>query len=234
MSPSGPFSDRVIMPPAARPLASRRGKAGGGDGRRLRLEQTSFRPKNCEKPAPPRGDGVVASSCTTMPLPPVAEIESWPLAKLADAVGAQRGVQRGGETADGGADAGGRRRHRPIRVPAPKSTSTRDTRLPLESVTAMVVLPVKLSASVESRPGVAAGQRGRRRIGGIGIGLGVEGHAPSAAPDCPGSGQARPAPGRACRSGPSASRPTDADPARWAEPIRLPLAGLMSWMVILP
>ena len=28
----------------------------------------------------------------------------------------------------------------------------RDTRLPLESVTAMVVLPVKFSASVDSRP----------------------------------------------------------------------------------
>ena len=37
-------------------------------------------------------------------------------------------------------------------VPASKSTSTRETRLPLESATAIVVLPVKFSASVDSRP----------------------------------------------------------------------------------
>ena len=115
--------------------------------------KTSFRPKNCEKPVPPRKDGVVASSCTTMPLPPVAEIESWPLAKLARAVGAQRGVQRGGEAADRGADAGGGRRHRRDKVPAPKSTSMRDDQIAAgDRSTAMVVLPVKFSASVDSRP----------------------------------------------------------------------------------
>ena len=38
--------------------------------------KTSFRPKNWEKPALPRKDGVVASSFTRMPLPPVPEMES--------------------------------------------------------------------------------------------------------------------------------------------------------------
>jgi hypothetical protein len=36
----------------------------------------SFMPKNCEKPKPPREEGVVASSLMTTPLPLVAEIES--------------------------------------------------------------------------------------------------------------------------------------------------------------
>ncbi len=37
-------------------------------------------------------------------------------------------------------------------VPASKSTSTRETRLPLESVTAIVVLPVKFSPSLDKSP----------------------------------------------------------------------------------
>ena len=60
-------------------------------------------------------------------------------------------------------------------VPVSKSTSIRDTRLPLGSVTAKVVSPVKFSDVARQKSGVAAGQRGGRREGGIGIVLGVEG-----------------------------------------------------------
>ena len=111
----------------------------------------SLRPKNCEKPVPPRELGVVASSWTTTPLLPVAEMESLPLVKLAlplvpsavfKALVKLPTVPPMPVAAPPSTDM----------VPASKSTSTRDTRLPLESVTAMVVLPVKFRASVESRP----------------------------------------------------------------------------------
>ena len=113
--------------------------------------KTSFRPKNCEKPVVPRKEGVVASSCTSTPLPPVAEIASWPFAKLAlplppsavfsAAVKLAMVVPMGAAAP-------------PFteRVPAPKFTSMRDTRLPLGSVTARVVLPEKFKASVPSIP----------------------------------------------------------------------------------
>ncbi len=150
ISPSGPFSDRLILPPAARPLASPADRPvavmeGTGDRKR------SFRPKNCEKPVPPREDGAAASSCTSTPLPPVAEIESWPLVKLAAPAPPQAPfsaavklpmVPPRGWAAPPFTD----------RVPAEKFTSMRDTSLPLASVTASVVLPLKFSASPDSRP----------------------------------------------------------------------------------
>jgi len=42
-----------------------------------------FRPKNCENPVPPRLEGSLASSWTTIPLVPFAAIESAPFEKLA-------------------------------------------------------------------------------------------------------------------------------------------------------
>src|SRR5262249_3152012 len=110
----------------------------------------SFRPKKFENPAPARLDGLVASSCTTTPLPPVADKVSAPLAKLAEPLppSAVFSAETKLPTVV------------PMlveptplteSVPASKSTSTRDTSLPLGSVTAMVVLPLKLSASVDNR-----------------------------------------------------------------------------------
>src|SRR5271168_5390114 len=81
-SPFGPFRDRLITPPGAKPLESLADRpvaamVGTADWKIL------FKPKNWEKPVPPREDGSLASSCTTTPLPPVADIASWPLLKLA-------------------------------------------------------------------------------------------------------------------------------------------------------
>jgi hypothetical protein len=50
----------------------------------------------------------------------------------------------------------------------------RDTSAPLSLVTAMVVCAGKIQRVRAEQPGVAARQRGGRRIGGIGIGLVVE------------------------------------------------------------
>jgi hypothetical protein len=113
--------------------------------------KTSFRPKNCEKPAPPRSAGVAASSCTRMPLPPLAEMVSLPSVKLAVplppsapfSAAAKLPMEVPMLTAPP-----------PFtdKVPAEKSTSMRDTSLPLGSVTATVVLPVKFSPSPDNRP----------------------------------------------------------------------------------
>ena len=86
-----------------------------------------------------------------MPLPPVAFSDSVPLAKLADpfapsallsAVTKFPTVPPMPTAAPPSTD----------NVPASKLTSMRETRLPLESVTANVVSPVKLSASLASNP----------------------------------------------------------------------------------
>src|SRR5271156_3614449 len=62
-SPLGPLSVNDIVPPAANPPASLDDKPVERiDG--APVENRSLRPKNCEKPTPPREDGVVASSCT--------------------------------------------------------------------------------------------------------------------------------------------------------------------------
>src|ERR1700760_625606 len=145
MPPLAFCSVKLIEPPAAKPLASPDDKpVARMDG--ALVSKTSLRPKNCEKPVPPRLDGVVASSFPTTPLPPVAEIDSAPLEKLAlpllpsaefSAVTKLPTVEPMGCAAPPSTD----------NVPAPKSTSMRLTRLPLESATAIVVLPVKFSAS---------------------------------------------------------------------------------------
>ena len=160
MSPSGPFREREMTPPAASPLLS------DADRPVVRTDGTcdwkmSFRPKNCEKPSPPRLDGLATLSCTRMPLPPVAAMLSLPLTKLAlpfppsavfsavvklamlvpmDAVGP------------------------PFtdRVPAAKFTSMRETSWPLSLVTAMVVAPLKFKASPPRRPVL----RPAREVGG--------------------------------------------------------------------
>src|SRR6202453_586558 len=79
--PLGLLSWRLIVPPEKppasddeRPVAEIEGAADWN---------TSFMPKNCENGVPPRLDGSDASSWMTMPLPPVAPIESSPLLKLA-------------------------------------------------------------------------------------------------------------------------------------------------------
>ena len=150
MSPVGPFSDMVITPPAGRPLESPAANPVAVIEGTCDLNR-SFKPKNCEKPAAPRNEGVVASSCTSTPLLPVAEIESWPLAKLAlplapsavfSAVVKLPTVVPMLTAAPPST----------FKVPALKSTSMRDTRLPLELATAMVVLPVKLRPSPDNRP----------------------------------------------------------------------------------
>src|ERR1700722_17319799 len=81
-SPFGPLSVKLIVPPAAKPPASPADSpvaliVGTEDWNKL------LSPKNCEKPVPARLDGVVASSCTTMPLLPLAATVSAPLPKLA-------------------------------------------------------------------------------------------------------------------------------------------------------
>ena len=123
---------------------------GAGTGRHRSVRRIA------RKPSPPREVGVVASSCTTMPLPPVAEMESCAVGEGGAAVGAQRRVQRGGEAADRRRRC--RRGHRrpPIKVPAVKSTSTRLTRLPMGSVTAMVVCAAEVERVGGNQAGVAA------------------------------------------------------------------------------
>jgi len=150
MSPSGPFNARLITPPAARPLASPELKPVAVTEGYCDLNR-SLRPKNCEKPVVPRCDGVVASSCTTMPLLPVAEMESWPLTKEAVPLApkaAFRAVAKLPRLVPMLTEAP----PSTLKVPAVKFTSIRDTRLPLELVTAMVVLPVKPSPSPDNKP----------------------------------------------------------------------------------
>ena len=119
------------------------------------VERTrSFRPKKWLKPLPALSDGVVASSTTETPLPPVAETDSTPLVKLAEPA-APRPFAEFSTLRKVAGEAKLVVVAPPSRlmVWASKSTSTRRCTTPLALVTTMLVLPVKLAkASVASRP----------------------------------------------------------------------------------
>ena len=234
MSPSGPFERQRDHAARRQAAGIRRRKPGRQDRKASCDWNRSFRPKNCEKPVPPREDGVVASSCTTNAVAAVGGNRKLTVGEAGAAVArparAFSAVVKLPTVVPMQTDAP----PSTDRVPASKSTSMRDTRLPLESVTAMVVLPVKFRPSPESRPVSRPVERRRRRIGGVGVGLGIEGLGGVLREVAQGLRQDRPASGRACRSGPSASRRDRCGSSAMGWPISWPESGLMSWIWILP
>ena len=224
---------KAITPPAAKPLASDAdrpvARMDGACGCEDVVEAEELR----EARAAARRLGVVASSCTTMPLPPVAEIESWPLVKLALPLAPSAVLSA------------------VVKLPTVVPMLTGAAAIDRQGAGAEIDIDPRyqiaagigdrdggLAGEIEriagQQAGIAAGQRGGRRIGGIGVGLGVEGLRDILREIAQALGET--AQGLVAHVDQALERAaaTDADPARWPGRSTGRDCGLVSWIWILP